>query len=451
MSRHYSLLLLLILLFSAYTKQVLAQEVWIPGWQQTSQMNTARAGAAVLEANGVIYAMGGIDGRRFLNSSEFSKIQPDGTLGPWQRGALLNDARGFFDAIEHNGFIYVAGGGKGESGTVLLRTIERTRINKDGGFEGWVTERNQLGYPRRCVKLFIANSRIYALGGFNGALLDTVESAAINKDGTLGEWRMEKNSLTMPRYINSVKVLNGITYAIGGHAEREGSGLTEVEFARTTIIGANTAVDDALTWQKTTAMQAPRYALSSVSRGDHLYAIGGLNGAIYSDAIELTQQSSDGELGEWRYTTPLASLRANFGSVIYHDRIYIIGGTNRDGYYSTVEYATLDERGDIGFWGSTQQLKEYQQQQQAREAKLTRQLPNSGVITEVIQTRAYSYLHVTKGVSEQWLAGPRGEFRVGEVIEYSRGTTMVNFHSSSLNRRFSSIIFVEHLRLGGEE
>jgi len=187
-----------------------------------------------------------------------------------------------------------------------------------------------------------------------------------------------------------------------------------------------------------------------VTNGKRLYALGGLNGAVYTDKVELAQQGADGELTAWRYTTPLSSVRANFGSVIYNNHIYIIGGTNRDGYYKTAEYASLDESGDIGFWGTQQQLEQYQQQQQARLPKPKRKLPNSGLVAEVIQTKAYSYLRVTKGVTEQWIAGARAEYRMDDLIEYSRGTTMANFHSSTLNRTFSSIIFVEHIQSGDE-
>jgi len=440
MTRQCTTILLLALISIAYTKLALAQAVWIPGWQQASEMNSARAGASVLQVKGVIYAIGGINGHDFLNTTEYSKINADGMLAPWKRSAILNDARGFFDAVEHNGFIYAAGGGKGENGKILLRSVERTRISESGALEGWVTERYRMQYPRRCVKLFVANERLYALGGFAGTLLDSVESAPINKDGSLGRWRNETNPLTMTRYINSVKSLNGFAYVIGGHAENEGVGLTEVEFTQLSI-------DDELVWKKTMPMQTPRYGLSSGTHGNQLYAIGGLNGARYSDKIEVTQQADDGELGEWRYTTPLSSMRANFGSVVYDSHIYIIGGTNRDGYYKTAEYASLDTHGDIGFWGTQQQLEDYQQQQQAKLSKPKRKLPNSGMVAEVIQTKAYSYIRVQKGVTEQWIAGSRELFNVGDLIEYSRGTTMANFHSSTLNRTFDSIIFVEHLRL----
>ena len=123
MNRQCAILLLLVLFFAAYTKQVLALAVWIPGWQQASEMNSVRAGASVLQVNGVIYAIGGINGHDFLNTTEYSKINLDGSLAAWQRSAILNDARGFFDVVEHNGFIYAAGGGKGENGQIIDHPI----------------------------------------------------------------------------------------------------------------------------------------------------------------------------------------------------------------------------------------------------------------------------------------------------------------------------------------
>ncbi|VAW89650.1 hypothetical protein MNBD_GAMMA17-1407 [hydrothermal vent metagenome] len=41
MNRHCATLLLLALIFAGYTKQVAALAVWIPAWQQASEMNSA--------------------------------------------------------------------------------------------------------------------------------------------------------------------------------------------------------------------------------------------------------------------------------------------------------------------------------------------------------------------------------------------------------------------------
>ena len=166
-------------------------KIWIPGWQTSSPMSTARAGSAVLEHNGTIYAIGGIDGRNFLATVEFAKISSDGSLSAWQTTAPLNEPRGFFDAVIHDGFIYVVGGGNGPAGHNLLRSVERAKINSDGSLDAWRPLEAQLNMPRRCVKLAVVKNRLYAFGGFGGTLLDTIESAEIQSGGKMSAWRIE--------------------------------------------------------------------------------------------------------------------------------------------------------------------------------------------------------------------------------------------------------------------
>ena len=82
----------------------------------------------MIEVNGVIHVIGGIDGVDFLRSTEYSRIRPDGSLAPWQPSSPLNEPRGFFDAAVSNDYVYVAGGGNGPSGHNLLSSVERARI-----------------------------------------------------------------------------------------------------------------------------------------------------------------------------------------------------------------------------------------------------------------------------------------------------------------------------------
>ena len=411
---------------------------WYAGWQMTAGMNEQRAGAAVLEANGRIYAIGGVDGISFLATAEYSTIQPDGTLSPWRMTTTLNEERGFFAAVAHNDFIYVVGGGNGPNGDHYLRSVERARIRADGSLGPWITDQAQLTYPRRCAKLVVIGNTLYALGGFGGTLLDTVEHAAILPDGSLGTWSLDKNRMTIPRYISSVKRHGDAVYVIGGHDQNEGGGLVEVELAPVT--GQNTLG----TWQQTTAMNHPRYALSSASHGNFIYALGGLHGAIYSDMIEKGTIGKQYGIQQWQATTSLSTLRANFGTVVYKNRIYIIGGTNRDGYYNTVEMATFNDKGDIGFMATPQQIAAYRKMDRATTDKSTL-LPNHGVIRQIIHTNLYSYIEVEQKNGTQWLAAPKSGLKVNDQVRFSRGLTMTNFHSRILQRDFPSILFVERI------
>jgi hypothetical protein len=80
-----------------------------------------------------------------------------------------------------------------------------------------------------------------------------------------------------------------------------------------------------------------------------------------------------------------------------------------------------------------------------------------GTVTETMSVEEYTYALLNVGAkfsrmapsgSEQpliWLAGPRTELAVGDVISWEGGAVMSNFHSNTLDRTFTEIVFVNAL------
>lgn len=68
---------------------------------------------------------------------------------------------------------------------------------------------------------------------------------------------------------------------------------------------------------------------------------------------------------------------------------------------------------------------------------------HKAVVREVINAAGYSYLNVTEKRKSTWLAVPGMEISTGDVISYSGGMEMTNFHSKELNRTFPSVLFLE--------
>src|SRR3569832_821821 len=72
-------------------------------WQTTSTMNTERGGAGVVEVEGRLYVIGGVDGIRYLRTSEYTTIQGDGSLSSSPRTSAISSrsgaALGRFDII----------------------------------------------------------------------------------------------------------------------------------------------------------------------------------------------------------------------------------------------------------------------------------------------------------------------------------------------------------------
>lgn len=412
---------------------------WIKGWKQTQGLMGPRSGAATAVHNGVIYLLGGVDGRQFVGTTEFARINADGSLTPWQRGPNLLEERGFVEAAVHNGYLYVVGGGNGPNGQNLLQSVERAKIKADGSLEAWTKEANGMITPRRCSKVFIVGDTIYSLGGFAGALLNTVERAKIQADGHLGPWLIEKDQLILPRYVNAAKTSSGFAYAIGGHDQTKGVGIVDVEWAK-----PDTNTGEVAAWKATNPMQVGRYGLSSAAHKNRIYALGGLTGLEYLNSVEWSEVGPQGELTAWRYTTELSQPRAMFSTVVYKDWIYVIGGTNQDRYLSSVEFASFNASGDIGYMGSEAEARQYQAEQEKRKQNKT-VLPNEGVVVNVQHASMYTYIQVQSNLGDVWLAGPRLEVKPNNKIRFSKGVTMSNFYSKELQQQFPLILFVSKI------
>jgi hypothetical protein len=68
---------------------------------------------------------------------------------------------------------------------------------------------------------------------------------------------------------------------------------------------------------------------------------------------------------------------------------------------------------------------------------------HKAIVMEVIQVSDYTYLHVTENGKDYWIAAPKADFKVGEVILYSKSMEMKNFESKELKKTFDSILFID--------
>jgi hypothetical protein len=435
-----AIVILIGLLIACSPAQEEQEKIWIAGWKEASSMNVARAGAAMVEHNNFVYMLAGVDGRKFLRSIEYAPILPDGRLGEWKMAPSLVVERGFTEAVVYNNYLYVVGGGNGPNGKHLLHSVERAKINPDDGSLGpWRLESNQTILPRRCTKLALIGDKLYSFGGFGGALLDSVEFARINPDGSVGQWQAASEPMTMPRYVNSVKAVDGAAYVIGGHDQRKGVGITDVEWTRPQAGG------DLRGWQPTSSLLTGRYGLASAKHSNTLYAIGGLTGLEYLAGIEKADVLPEGGLSSWEETTPMSIPRATFSALAHGDHLYVLGGTNVDGYLRSVEYTEINNEGDPGFFGTAQERDAYQVRMQALAAARP-QLPNEGVVKQVLHAEMYSYVQIRTAEDRvTWLAGPKTELPIDSRIRYSKGVRMNNFYSKELQRPFPEVTFVSQI------
>lgn len=418
-----------------------AKPVWVAGWQSSTGLSLPRASAASVVHRGYIYMIGGIDGRDFLASVEFSHVDADGNLSTWRLTTAMPKPRGFISAAVLNDRLYVVGGGRGGHGKQLLNSVISAPVLAKGQLGGWRQETTTL-LPRRCSKLFVWNNALYTLGGFGGNLLDSVERALL-VDDQLQAWQLSTPTLTMPRYVNAVQRVGEQVFVVGGHHPEQGVGLASTEWADLTHQASVTSIGP--NWSRGTALRTERYGLSLVAHDNRLYALGGISGAEYLASIEQAAIDVDKGLTPWKLTTALPIPLANFTAVVVNDTLYVIGGTTLNGYRHQVVRTQFSQQGKLGYWGTAAEAKQALQSNQF--VSLEGKLPNSGLLLEMIDTQSYVYLKVKVQQNITWLAAPKAQYRVGANIRFSDGVLMSNFFSQSLQRQFNRIRFVSRVKV----
>jgi hypothetical protein len=68
-----------------------------------------------------------------------------------------------------------------------------------------------------------------------------------------------------------------------------------------------------------------------------------------------------------------------------------------------------------------------------------------GLAKQVLSGSGYTYVEVDVSESISWIAGPSADAREGDTVIWKGGTEMGEFHSSTLNRTFDNILFVERI------
>ena len=75
----------------------------------------------------------------------------------------------------------------------------------------------------------------------------------------------------------------------------------------------------------------------------------------------------------------------------------------------------------------------------------------SGEMVETFDASSFTYVNIKTATGNIWAAGPVTKFSKGDTVSFSAKTPMSNFHSSSLNRTFDLIYFVNKFSVNGVE
>jgi hypothetical protein len=174
-------------------------------------LQTARFGHTAVAIGDHLYVLGG------TGAVERADIAAGGSLG---RFAAVSDPgvsvnRSGHTSVVLGNFLYNVGG---TSGSAVLNTVERAPVNPDGSLGPFVPVPGvMLGNARAYHASIVVGNYLYVLGGQDSTgALASVERSAIAADGSLGPFAATSVTLATGRIGPTVVALAGHIYVLGG-------------------------------------------------------------------------------------------------------------------------------------------------------------------------------------------------------------------------------------------
>ena len=236
--------------------------------------------------------------------------------------------------------LYVVGG----AGAADLASVDRALINADGSLGAFARVPGlALNHARSLAAGAVIGKRLYVTGGVGVPVVDGVEYAELQADGSLGAFHFADVLLTTQRYAHSAAVIGNQLYLVGGNGPA--GTLASVERATIALdgsLGPFSAVPEA-------ALRTARSGHTSAVIGNHLYVVGGAGATGALASVERAEIQPDGSLAAFEVVaSALATPRSGHTMAVLGDAVYVHGGLGAGGGLGDVERAAIQADGSLG-------------------------------------------------------------------------------------------------------
>ena len=320
-------------------------------WKQQYQINTTQSddiiawttdtllpdnlssSQAIVTKNRVYLLGGNVSNGVSTNIVYTASINSDGTLGSWVTGTSLPISLHAGQTIVTKNRVYLLGGYSTTNGGVQS-AVYTAPINTDGTLGAWTTDISLLPGPLLSSQAIVTKNRVYLLGGSvtSNTSTNTVYTAPINADGTLGSWTTSV-PLPSPVCLSQAIVTKNRVYLLGGH---DGTS------AISTIYTAPINTDGTLgAWTTDISLPNAVHGHQAIVTKNRVYLLGGNNGTSTISTVYTAPINTDGTLGTWAVGSSLPSGISNFQAIVTKNRVYLLGGWNGSAPVSTVYTAPI--------------------------------------------------------------------------------------------------------------
>lgn len=297
----------------------------------------------------------------------------------WNSTLALPSARYDNATATYGGFIYSVGGNNGSTNTGALNWAKLNTTTGAieahnpgaGACSGWCTDSAyDLPETRIGHSMVAYNGYMYVMGGLNGGTRsDKIFIAKLGLNGEPQLWHptdtnqnnwvywYSAQTLSNERSYAGAVAYNNRMYFMGGQTNAATGGVTTVEYANINPIGTLSS----WTTSGTVALPSVRHNFSTVVYNDRLYLVGGNSSGTLQNSVHYIRINSDGTLAgsSWSSTTPFTTARMTGGgnfATIWGGYIYVAGGCSSlvTGSCNTVssdfQLASINADGTVSDW-----------------------------------------------------------------------------------------------------
>ncbi len=269
--------------WAGYSTRIVLTNGDLNTWQHITSLPTPLYGHAMDAAFGSLYVLGGTTNGKdsgAQNAVLRTRLLPGGTTGNWKQAGTLPARLYGEGSVVNNGYLYVAGGYSPDQG--YSSAVYEVKLGAYGLVGTWHKLTNLPG-PRFGLALTTGHGYLFAVGGMSqGQVANTVYTALIQKDGTIGPWTTTQ-TLSTPLAHAGATVLGDWLIVAGGTTALNLT--TPVATAEAAAIAPGGKLGP---WRPLANLGSPAAGPAVITQGNYLYVLGGFNGKVYNSAIYRT-------------------------------------------------------------------------------------------------------------------------------------------------------------------
>lgn len=353
---------------------------WI---ESGSHLSIGRRRGWAFGYNGHIYSLGGYDGdnTEILPFIEWAKIDvSDGSIDSFITSSITIKQRWGLSVAVSNSYAYVFGGcdvgASPNDCTSFEPAVQTFQLynNESGALNDYTAQTDDTfadasTEDRWGASSVVYNGYLYVAGGCISATdctnaTNNVQYASINSaDGTVNSWNTASNHLPQDRAWGSLEIVQGYLYYLGGQDDA-GDEKSDVYY-----VGSFSGGDINAAWSTAsggigdTASQAAqdRTRFGSAVWNDRIYVVGGVNdSAAVTNTVYIspTLTTSGGIAADsWASDTDTFDVsRSGMAVTAYANNLYIFGGFDGTNYLSDVQFTQINSDGTVDAWTFTTSL-----------------------------------------------------------------------------------------------